>query len=756
MAESSKGGTSGYETRDAGARVAFAPVASAQAQSTLSAGSGRTGIQGGNVTGGVVRSSPDAPPQGWGAVGNLVDAVLQPKLAQAQRENFWKGVTAARAGESITDIVASDSPLSKIFGPSNYVQGAQFYKSQEKLAQYNQDMIANADELARVPPAELGKKLNADADTYMTGDPGTDALVQASWIEQTGPALNVITRTRFAQQQQAATQAFVGNANANATNLQALALRLGDATATRDDFNAQLKVTAEAHMIPPGMTPETYRALLPKLAKDYADKGNFHAVTFMKQSGALAHIDPEKQAKLDDYIDRKEKEAAVKYRYSILPELAQDKGALDSGAMTAAEWTQRTKERSERFQRETGVTDTPLIPFSEQEAGALTGVKNWYEGQAKLAAANRTARDKAATQAEKDAADAREAQQITTLIATGSAGEATSLYGMPKHTVDALSTAAYQNAETPQQADQVLIQNWKGTKYVNDVLKNRFAQGIRATVSGDYSPAVENAAAGFQRLVSTPDGAAAAAAYYSSEDRVRLERFNMLKQAGQPGPVAFKVAFQDPLTEAIDYNKTYGDDKDIRNVVSDRFTAWYGDTKDGRKPLDDFSQRLVTGLVNKNVKTMLANTGLSTAQAARQEVNGLLANGLEVYGGHAWVKQPNQGKLESYIRSEKNKDQFQYHAVPPQTLDKVFTQHVEDGIKSVGGKDVESYQVVRLGDSKGVAHFAVIGYTKDGAYSPPYSFTSDDLSRSYEKTLGSRFKAPPTVKPESPQAARAF
>lgn len=756
MAETTSGGSSGYETRTAGARVTFSPVASAQAQNTLSGASARPNASGGNVTAGPVNSRADAPPTGWGAVGDIVDSIMKPKLAAAQRENFYKGVVAARSGEAITDIVATDSPLSKIFGPSSYVQGAQFYKSQESLAKYNQDMIANADELARVPPSELGKRLNADAAAAMTGDPGTDILMQSAWVDQTGPALAVITRTRYAQQQAAATQAFTSNAATNAGLLQSLSNNIGNGTATRDDYNTQLRITAEAHMIPPGMNPDTYRSLLPQMAKEYADKGNFHAVTFMKQSGALSHIDVDKRTKLDDYVERKEKEAAAKYRYGIMEELAMDKGALDSGAMTAEEWTTKTKERNAKFQQVTGVVDTPLIPFAEQEAGALTGVRNWYEGNAKVAAANRVASTKAATQAEKDRAEARETEQITTLFAVGSAGEATSLYGMTKHTVDALGVNAYTNAATPQAADQLLIQNWKGSKYVNEVLKNRFQQGLRATVQGDYSPAVETAASGFNRLVSTPDGAAAAAAYYAPEDRVRLERFNMLKQVGQPGPVAFKVAFQDPLTEAIDYTKSYGDDKDIRSVVKDRFTAWYGDTKDGRTPLDEFSQRLVTGLVNKNVKTMTANTGLSTAQAARQEVNGLMATGLEVFGGHAWMKQANQGKLESYIRSEKNKDGYQYHAVPPQTLDKVFNEHVQEGIKSVGGKDVDSYQVVRLGDNKGVAQFAVIGYTKDGGYSPPYSFNSDDLSRSYEKKLGSRYKAPPTTRPESPQAARAF
>ena len=45
-------------------------------------------------------------------------------------------------------------------------------------------------------------------------------------------------------------------------------------------------------------------------------------------------------------------------------------------------------------------------------------------------------------------------------------------------------------------------------------------------------------------------------------------------------------------------------------------------------------------LVKNNIQTALENTGLSVQQASRAEVANLVANGLENFGGMAWMKQP--------------------------------------------------------------------------------------------------------------------
>lgn len=755
MAESAQGGSSGYETRQlAPSNTFFQPAPVTPVQSNLSAGSAGAQVVGGQSTAGVTR--PQLPSaQGWGSIGDVVEKIMAPKTKAAQQQKFWQGVVAARGGQAINEIVKEQSPLASIFGPSSYVQGAQFYTSQDKLANYNEYMLRNADELANVPPDQLGDRLNRDMQEFQTGDPGTDALIQNSWIEQTGPALNVIMKTRFAQQQQMAKNAFMQNAASNAGILQTLAEKRKAGTATSDDYLTQMQITAQAHTIPAGMTAETYRAFLPQVAKEYADKGNFHATTMLKQSGALAHMNVADRTKLDEYIDRKEKDAASKYRYGNAVGLAKLVGGLRAGAVTASEYNDQIKAMDKDFRETTGAIDTPLIPWAEQESSMVTGVTNWYEGQAKLAAHNRTLADKAATEQEKAAALARSAQQVSTLIASGSAGEAASLYGIPAQEVDASFVQAA-STMAPEQVDQLLTSNWAGTKYVNGIIKNRLAQGLRATVSADYSPAVDKAHQDWKRLVSAPDGAATAGAYYDTEDRIRMERYDGLLNLGQPPAVAFRVAFQDPLTQAVDQTKKFGDDKEIRGVIKDRFTTWYGQTADMRTELDEFSLNLVGGLVKNNIQLALANTGLSVQQATRAEVNNLLANGLENFGGMAWTKRANQQPLASYITSGKHAA-GNYNAVPPGTLDKLFGSYVKEGMKSAGNKDVEAYQVVRMADAQGKAYFHVIGHNKDGTLAKPYSFNSEDLSKAYEKRLFEQVKeSKPTVPDTSRNAGRPF
>lgn len=734
MADQQSGGTSGYEVRGgADVKFGFAPVQAPQARATYGGQIGRIGISGGMSSGGVIEAAAPPAPAGWGAIDNVIEDVMRPKIKAKQQEEFWKGVTAARAGVAVADIVRDQSPLTKIFGPSSYVQGAQFYAAQDKLAGYNQQMLESAEELAALPPAELGKRLNADSQKYSTGDPGTDAIMQAAWIEQTAPALAVVTRTRYAQQQKAATNAFVANAGTNADNLQMLGARLGNGTATTEDYDSQRAILAQALQGPVGMANDTYHQILPSLAKEWADKGNFHAVTMLKQSGALNHMDLEKRTKLDEYVDRKEKAAAERERFKASPELAKITGALKAGAMSSAEYTAHVRTMNTKFQQDTGAM-APMVPYAEMEQMMTTGVGNWYEGQAKLRAKTASMAEKATTLAEKEAVEAREVEQISTLIASGSAQEAIDLFNLPAHKVTSAEVRLYDQA-TPEAGDQMLIDNWKGSGRVNSVLKQRFQQGLRASVAGEFNPAVEKMHEQWKRRMATSDGRSMVSAYYDPDDRVRMERYDELLKSGLQAPVAFKVAYQDPLTDAVDYTKKHGDDKEIKAVVKDSFTTFFGKTGDGKTELNEFSQRLVAGLINKNVKTMLSNTGLTTAQAARQEINHLKANGLEVFGGTAWMKQPNQAPMASYIRTSKHGDMASMNAVDPNRLDTVFKDHVAAGMKAAGASKVENYQVLRLADINGKAQFAVIGYTAEGTYAPPYSFTSEDLTKSYEAAL---------------------
>jgi hypothetical protein len=734
MAESSSGGSSGYEAIQRGPELGLS-VAEQQAAIAARSGQGATPqIVGGNIQSGVVRPDMD-PVTGWGGLGQTIQRILEPQIQLKEKANFWQGVVAARSGMAIKDIVDTQSPLSKIFGPSSYVQGAQFYNAQDNIARFNQDMIQNAEDIAKVPPSELGKRLNAEASKYETGDPGTDALTHSAWVENTAPMLNVVNKTRYAMQQRDATQAFVNNAQNTGNLLAAMGPHLVQGTANEDDLNLTKQQLVHAIMPPPGMDPATWRATLPKLTSSFADNGNFHAVELMKASGALDQMDLEQRTKLDDRLDKKAKEAAVQYRASVAPQMSDLTASVKAGAMTPEIYQQEMSKLQKDFTQRTGNRE-PLAPYSEQEGNYVVGRTNWWNAQKDRIANQQANSLKEQNAAEKARVEAQESSDVNRLISIGSVGEYARLGGNAE-LATAQFTKAYEQYQ-PQERDQLLTNNYTGSAYVNPVVQNRMQSALRTIASGgEYSPALEQTYTDWARLNATPKGQATAAAYYSEDQQARLNKFDMLKKGGVDSTIAFQSAFKDPLTAAVDWTKTHGVDKDVVGVVNSQFNQWFP----AEQNLDDTSKRLVAGLIMKNVGTTLQNTGLTTEQASYQALHNLRANGLEVFGGRAWMKTRDQKPLEQMITGGKATEgpnaEFDFQAVPHKALSEVMNDVIGEGLKKSGLNKAETVQILRLPDVNGKAHFAALGYSKEGVPTP-YQFDSDEISKSYNARLSSK------------------
>jgi len=739
MAESTSGGSSGYEFRGDAPNVAL-DVAQRQAVAATSSGaSGASGVVGGNFRTGVI--NPDvAPTVGWGQAGQAINSIMDRKLQEVQKQKFWDGVVAAREGQAIGEIVDSDSPLSKIFGPSAFVQGAQFYKSQEGMANYNQSLVENAEEFARLPKDQLGKRLNQEASKYETGDPTTDALMHQMMVEQTATGLATVNKTRYALAQRDASVAYSSNFDSQAAGLQKIAALKPSGVVGDADIIAQKRLMVEAMKPPVGMNTETYQALLPRVAIAQADKGNFHAVNLMLESGALDFMQPEARMKLEERIEKQGSQNAAQYRFSKAREYSDIIAATHAGAMTPQEAEARMKVIQDDYTAQTG-NKQPLIPFKEAEGIFVSGRTAMWNAMKSNLTASQAAAKAAATQAEKDAADARTAEQVGTSITLGLAGNLRAM-GVPGEKIE----ASWQQAVSqmaPEARDRMLIDNYRNSKYVNQTTANSMQMVFRANTAGDYSPAAEQLYADYKRMTQTPDGLATVAAYMEPDQLVRMQRFDTLRTSGLDGAVAYKMAFHDPLTDAVDWTKTHGMDKEIVRVIKDNYTSWFPSDA----ALDDGSQRLVANLINKQVGAALQNTNLSPEQAARQTLHRLKANGLETFGGAAWWREQNQRPLNELIigpdgrkAREEGKD-FNYNAVPPEALNAMMGGYVKDQFKQ-HKLDADNWQIFRLADVRGVAQLVVQGYNKQGAPLPPIQFSSDDLSTAYERNLKSKDYSP--------------
>lgn len=725
MAENTASG-SGFEFKSLPQEPALRVAGVAAVQSALQGRQGSAAVVGGRSTGGVVNADPTST-TGWGGLGSAISAIVEPKIAAAQRANFWKGVTAARAGTTAVEAVQDDSPLAKIFGPSGYTQGVQFYSAQEKITSYNQQMVEKANDYARLTPEELGLELNRESEKFSTGDPATDGMIQQSWIEQTGPTLAVINKTRFAQQQQAATQAFVGNLDAHAKLLKSMGPHILQGTANQQDMLGATYNWAKAAERPPGMSEEAYHKVLPNLAKQYAEQGNYHALSALQESGVLGFMPVADKTKLDEYIDRKAERHAEDYRRGIARTMSDLRASNKAGAISGAELDKQLRELQFNFTAETG-NRAYLVPSSERENLLTESRGNVWEAEAAYAKELKTSRIKATTENEKNLAEARTLQEISGQMAMGNLGGFINLGGDPRLVAQVFNKAYSQYSE-PERA-QLLTTNYTNSEYVDRNVKQQLQTGLRAVADGQgYSPAFEDTYNRWKSLSETTAGQATAAAYYDPEQMTRLNRFSSLRNQSIDPVVAFKLAFQDPITDAVDWTKTHGVDKAVKGVINDNYDRWF--SKDN---LSEQSKRLVASLAMKQVSMSMQNTGLTEEQATFQALHNLKANGLETFGGEAWVRSANQKPLNQYITHGKPNEAGVYDAVRPETLSKVFGAVFAKGVKDSGLDKADVTQVLRLPDSQGKAQFAVMGLNKQGQMQA-FQFDSDSISKAYEADL---------------------
>lgn len=698
-------------------------------QSVFSGQQGAVGIQGGQVKAGVVVPET-APAQSWGGFGDAVQRLLEPKLAAVQKENFWRGVADARGGKAIAEVASEESPISAIFGPSGYMQGAQFYTAQASIAKFNQNMIEQAPSFAKLSQEEIGVRLNAEAAQYETGDLGTDAILHASWIEGTAPMMAVVAKTRYAQQQEAARISVVANMQQNAGLVQSLGKPLAAGIASDTDMITAKQTMVQSWSQPYGMNQGTYREMMVGMARDFADSGNFHALNTLKDSPVLSFMEPDARVKLYDYTDRKAKEAAMKYRGELSKEMSDYNSALASGAMTPSEYNQQIDRLQTKFEAETGNRE-PLVPTMEYEGKLTAGRNNWYEAQKQAVTASRAANATAMTAAAKAAKEAKDTDDATSYAFMGKAGEYVRLAGDAR-----LVTQVMDNLwkTQPEKRVQLLVSNYQNSAYVDPNIQTNIQAGFRAMSeeSGNgYTPSMVATIKQWKDLNASREGQATAAAYYTPEQTAQMVKFDAFVASGYEPPLAFKKAFQDPLTRAVDWTKSHGMDKTIRSVVSDKFDNWFanGNTKVN---VDESDRRLIGDMINMHVGTLMANTNLTPEQAAYSAVNYLKGNGLEIVGGKAWQKSRDQRELASYIKGPNGMGGV---GIVPETLDSVMRSVITAKLKSAGLDKAEVTQILRMEDMNGEAQFGVIGMSKDGMTQRSQMFSSKDLSDEYDAQI---------------------
>lgn len=303
----------GYDTRPT-LRQTFTSDAPApvQTQSGATGQSRGIGIIGGESRGGVVTAGMETNPGDLTTgLSGFIETLIAPDVARRQQQKFFEGFVAAQSGQSIDEIGSNGGAVSKIFGPTGFQQGAEFYTARKAVTDWQANQLADMDRLKRLSDADLSKHLAETSQAMMTGDPFANQMIQASLIEASGPLISAVAKERYKFGQETAMNAASGAWASSANSLQGLMTSLAaldpkDPTYEAQSTTAKSSVQAFAAGMaqPHGMDDETYRSGLYSFMRKSMQDGQFYAVEVMRRAGIDRVFDDEQRTKLEDAYER--------------------------------------------------------------------------------------------------------------------------------------------------------------------------------------------------------------------------------------------------------------------------------------------------------------------------------------------------------------------------------------------------------------------------------------------------------------------
>ncbi len=675
-----------------------------------SASTGRSAgaqIVGGESRSGIVTATRQTDPVAMtGGLGEFFGELMQPYVARKQQEKFFDGFVAAAEGKALAELSDSGSAVTKIFGPTSFAEGAQFYTARKAVTDYSQAQLADMDNLKKLAPSEVSKMLAERARGALTGDPYADQIIQRSLIEQAGPLVDTIAKKRVEWQQSEAVSAWSGAADSSAGNLQTL---MGE-QATVTDPSDPRRTASQAALgsflggmaKPEGMTDESYRKGLYNFMRGQMQGGNFFAVEALRRAGIDGIFDDEEQVRLEDayhrYSQRTLEEAASQYLpdYIEAYEVARVEGHLSPMEAGKALASMNGLVRSR-----TGI-DEDLFNWKE--------IKGEVRSMAELAMAAKRRKQERDWQLEDRAAarqmrrEEQEQDVRETAAAVGIAwaqGDVNGAIagGLEEKHFNRVALAEYRNGNL-----SGLTRAFRTGQYVSPAVRNDVQALVAASVDEQYGKSMELAHKRWQGMVQANPGMAAA---YYGEWHQKMRAFDTLSR--QLGPQA---AYTRSFGDTARYSATdlpAGTRKAAQEAIASavagrqpgRVSRLFGAT-----PFNPSAVAVITGVATDRVALGLKNSDTPASALAGEAINAALADGtLQTAGGFAWRAVPGTKPFHAQL------------GLQPDEAGAVFRQVLADRLKRRGfakGLNADAFSIAPVNDPQGKPALAIIAHSVDG------------------------------------------
>lgn len=723
-----------------GARSTFAfqgpaPVQSNSAPSGQSRGAE---VVGGQSQSGVVVAGPQTNPGSiTEGLGQFFGELMRPAVERKQREKFFEGYTAAQSGVALDELTHNGSPLTKIFGPSGFEQGAQFYTAKTKVAEWANNSMADMDRLKRLTPQELATELADTSTRMMTGDPYADDIIQQDLLSASGPMMNTVAKERFAWQQTEAVRTMSEASTASAKLLQTtLVSQAGLGTPTDEQRSATQSALAGflgGMSQPYGMTDESYRGYLKSFMRGAMQDGNFYAVEAMRRAGVMKVLPEEDQTKLDDAYVTFGNKAMAREAINVTPDLITLDTMIKTERISPLDAAKEISRINGVMRERTGI-DLDLFDYKDIRATAGSVVDIVVASHRRLEARQWQIEDRRQDREwkkEDDAADAAEASAQTTMMWGVGQPKAGIAGGMKAGDFDVLANNDYRAGNYTN-----IARAYSNDGYVSSLASSQMQAAVTSSLGSEYSKDFRR---GYDEWSALNKLRPAAAAGYYGKYHVPMQKYDALVRSGTAPQLAYARSFGDPATYAVSEVSPQRR-KEVAEAVPDAIdnmdASWFNPF--GRTRLNESSKAALVGALTNGVALAAQNTDRPTQSLVDEQAERLFrSGGAERIGAFAWRQKPGTKPFTSFTKLQEKEQ------------DRLFTSLLDRKLKAAGfreGASADNYDILRIVTPNGKQALHI---DPEGD-SPGVLITADEIVAEKTRELGARPTPPGAWKGPNP------
>ncbi|WCD56174.1 internal virion protein [Caulobacter phage KSC] len=674
-------------------------------------------VNGVNPVNRVVTSAPQTDAVGSG-IPDFLAQLVEPALERKQRELVYKGFTEQAAKRAEGGVLDDEgSPISNIFGPSFYQEGAAMYEAQSRIQEQQASWLGEMDTLKQMKPEELAKKLADDGDKLMTGNPWADKIIQQGLMNTMGPMINQVTVARVAYQQQQAVDKQVNALDLAATNLQTLGANVG-LFSTGNDGTKEAYAAAERSFLgmmakPPGQTDESFRKSINTSLRMALDKGNLHAFELLKSTGILGAMDAKDAEAIERMYDSKARSAMNKAATTnpvVMDKLLAIKimteknksGKLDAGnADKAMDLMHQANEGLK------AITGSKLDYFSMEDYVRTGGdiIAAQFEAQRKADAkweARQTAEENKAMEAQRQIDAAR------TAAATGGLGVAIKAGYTTAGVADLLINKQLQAGDIEQ-----AYLNFRTDQWVSQQAVKELGAALGNSLGKGYTNDVDKTLGMYNAMSAKSIGMAQA--YFGTENASRMAQMSRAIDGGATPQQAYEAVMADKYMGTrleLDPSIRKTADKLLDQEVKDSAPGWASGTVEWNPS----TMKTVKQVITEDFAIGYKNLGRDPKTLAAGTYEAAVASGrLEVLGGFAIVSPQKRDSLSAALK------------VPPKTLDRAMFDLADERLKAAGysrGAKGGEYSVIRAPNNNVV----IIGHDPDHGKEHVITMRPDELT----------------------------